>query len=280
MDAVTPFVEPDPWSRAYVEQQRVRVEGVIADVQRRSIEGLQTEQIFMIVEPSVGMRSDILLGPAWYVMSQDAAPLVGTDVSLETFAVSHLGRQAFIAEKMMSRGMSLILRDESGMPLWEAGLSGDAGYGEPVDEAAGANDLVVASHLVGIPVYAAGERFGTIDNVLVETNSGTAAFVEVESGGLFGVGADRCVIPLTAATLEEPQRMQVDLSPTELRESRRFIGQAAGRYDDMACRDRIYKFFGVPPVHFDVTRGERWRRAEAAVAAGSLRPVGALRAER
>ena len=66
--------------------------------------------------------------------------------------------------------------------------------------------LMLVDNLSGTEIQnQQGEKIGTIDSVLVDVESGRIGFVTMTSGGIFGIGEDKYIVPFNALKKTMPQ---------------------------------------------------------------------------
>ena len=71
------------------------------------------------------------LGPAWYIDKQKPAIQVGDKVKVKGSRVTFQGSPVIIAQELSTGGLVLMLRDDSGTPVWAGrrGMGGGMGRG-------------------------------------------------------------------------------------------------------------------------------------------------------
>ncbi len=89
----------------------------------------------------------------------------------------------------------------------------------------------------------AGEELGTVDDLLVDDAEHKVRFLQVASGGILGLGAQKVMIPVDAISRIGDEAVHVDL------ESERVAG--APHYDPTITRDtyreEVYGYYGYGP---------------------------------
>ncbi len=115
------------------------------------------------------------------------------------------------------------------------------------DEQFGAENLKNVDDIKGQNVLDAnGETIGEIESVLVDSRTGKVEYITLTSGGVFGVGGDKYLIPWqalqTATDQEDQEEFRVNLTSEEL--------ENAPKGDEVPSRAQsreIHEFYGVSP---------------------------------
>jgi sporulation protein YlmC with PRC-barrel domain len=79
--------------------------------------------------------------------------------------------------------------------------------------------LMLVDHLIGTEIQnQQGEKIGEIDSVLVDVDNGQVGFVTLTSGGVFGVGDDKYIVPFNALQKKMPQGKEAQAGERQLRQ--------------------------------------------------------------
>ena len=94
--------------------------------------------------------------------------------------------------------------------------------------------LISAEKVIGTPVYnRAGERLGSIDQLMLNKRSGRVAFAVMSFGGVLGIGERYQPLPWARLTYDEARSgYNVDLSPEQLASAPHFGRDEAEREAD------------------------------------------------
>jgi hypothetical protein len=61
---------------------------------------------------------DVHLGPSWYLREKGLSLIVGDKIEVTGSKVTQLGKAAIIAKSVTKEGNTLLLRNDSGIPVW------------------------------------------------------------------------------------------------------------------------------------------------------------------
>ena len=107
----------DPYESAIKDASRTRVRGTIASVRRVEMTG--REQIVVNVRAEDGRTREIILGPSWYVMGHDAAPMRGGTIDADVRIVETEGGGAARVHATSARVNARRCRSATaGHPAW------------------------------------------------------------------------------------------------------------------------------------------------------------------
>ncbi len=110
--------------------------------------------------------------------------------------------------------------------------------------------LIAADKVEGTAVYdRAGEKLGSIHNVMIDKHSGHVVYAVMSFGGFLGVGERYHPLPWGVLRYDTKQggyvvhltREQLEAAPTYGRDE-------APNYDDRAWGKKVYDYYGVPPI--------------------------------
>ncbi len=110
--------------------------------------------------------------------------------------------------------------------------------------------LIAASMVNGTSVYnRAGEKLGSIYDVMLEKRSGKADYAIMSFGGFLGIGDRYHPLPWQALTYDENQGgYVVDIDRNRLEGAPSYSASESGLWDDPAYSRRVNEYYGVPPV--------------------------------
>jgi len=246
----------DPFADGLGAAKRTELDGTIREIDR-TISLNATEQVFITVETPEGERNEVVLGPAWFV-TQKTSPDVGDEAQLKTLRLPegehkglHLARSGEI------RGERVRYRKRDGEPLWME--NGYSRFTDPPERETPPMPLALATDLVGRTAYARGTEVGDVSDVIIERNSGEAAFLVVDADEVEGEAqGKRKLVPWRAASIGKTDRVRIHA------DIQTFAGAETLPDDitlltDAAVLNPIYAVFELEPAAMD---GDRRLRKE------------------
>lgn len=247
-------------AEACMKAEKKEISGTVLSVDRES--GWDTsEKIVIEVQTEGGEREQIVMGPAWYVMSHEAAPMRGDTVTVKAFR--HEDKMVAVSAKHKN-GPELELRDDQGKAAWaendrrESGerdnrqADRDRQRTDRDDRQTRRSDrsgrYVLLTDMIGADAEARGVSSGTIEDAVVERNSGKIVFLAFDPNENFMGIADRIsVVPFTIARVGPDMTVDLDTDA-------RALGNAIEMPDDaknLQSRDRFesaYRAFETKPA--------------------------------
>ena len=254
----------DPYVDGFQDAESVNLSGTVTSVDRDSFEG-GDQQLVVGVRTDDGRTESVILGPSWYVMSQQHAPMRGDEIKLDARRVYYDGQSRLIATGADIGGNQLHYRNDDGTPRWYAadrGQKTDADQASGTDQAGRLAPLMLLSDLTGMPARAHGEESGEIQDAIIEVRSGHVAILALDPNenflgiadellcvpwGVVGVAGDTVQIDADKNMLTAGQPVPDDLSTFSSPASLRPVYTAysidvprfqADRHDRQASRDR------------------------------------------
>ncbi|QNP48943.1 PRC-barrel domain-containing protein [Diaphorobacter aerolatus] len=110
-----------------------------------------------------------------------------------------------------------------------------------------ASSVISSERVRGTDVYnPAGDKLGSIDELMIDKMSGQVRYAVMEFGGFLGIGTDR--YPLPWDTMKYDTGMGgyvVSVAKEQLENAPRYERAAAPEYNDEYGR-RVYDYYGVP----------------------------------
>jgi sporulation protein YlmC with PRC-barrel domain len=111
-----------------------------------------------------------------------------------------------------------------------------------------AQQLMTAKEIEGMKVQnRQGEEIGSVDKVVLDSQDGQIAYVVVSSGGFWGMGGEKAVIPWKAVQLQQEQDepvLMVDVTKDQLKNA------PQGDIEEITDRrqaEEIHQYYGVAP---------------------------------
>lgn len=112
-----------------------------------------------------------------------------------------------------------------------------------------ANPLISSKRVEGTNVYStSGDKLGSIDEVMINKQSGHVAYAVLEFGGFLGIGTDRYPVPwklLDYDTGKDGYVVPIDKSRLEA--APHHARDAAPEYDEAYGR-KVYDYYNLPWV--------------------------------
>jgi sporulation protein YlmC with PRC-barrel domain len=108
------------------------------------------------------------------------------------------------------------------------------------------HDVISSERVEGTTVYnAAGEKLGTIDDLMIDKISGQVRYAVMEFGGFLGMGTDRYPIPWDMLKYDTAQDgYVVPLDKAKLEGAPRYASDNIPDYDD-AYSSSVNKYYGL-----------------------------------
>jgi len=194
----------DPYAEGVRGADTWEFSGRIVEVDRHYTIGAG-EFVTVHVNTSEG-KTPVVLGPSWFVMSGQDAPMRGDMIEGEAFDVR--GEQV-VAKNVSLHGSTMKLRSSSGEAYWAPRLS----EGEKQSKSANVGRFVLMSNLNGRDIECRGKDCGEIDDVIIDRPSGRIAFLSIDPDENFlGIGDTTRLIPWGVANVPVEGSVRVDAS--------------------------------------------------------------------
>ena len=107
--------------------------------------------------------------------------------------------------------------------------------------------VISSDHVEGTKVYnAAGDKLGSIDDLMIDKVSGQIRYAVMEFGGFLGIGTDRYPLPWNMLKYDTAKEgYVVPLDKKRLDDAPRYASEERPIYDDAYAR-RVNDYYGVP----------------------------------
>lgn len=248
--------QEDPYAQKIREGERQELRGTVKSVDRQEGDG----KTIIEVETEQGETKTVLLGPSWYVMTQEGTPYRGDQIMLEVCQIDG-GEADFVACKSMDPTKDYTLRDEQGRPSWAS---------------AGAQRLMLMSDIVGAEAtLPTRDETGDIEDVVVEAENGQIVLVALDANENFlGVGDDLKAVPWPVVRVVSSDTVRIDATEEMLNSSQ----EVPDRLADLASPtelEPIYMIYEVEVIEVRRTAGADQALPDQALAQGD--PIEALR---
>jgi hypothetical protein len=113
-------------------------------------------------------------------------------------------------------------------------------------------DLIAADKVEGTTVYTrAGDKLGSVGNVMIDKISGRVAYAVMSFGGFLGTGKDHYPLPWGALRYDRGMNgYVVDLDPEVLKRAPSYEQADTVDWADESWNRRLHDYYGVPPYWF------------------------------
>jgi sporulation protein YlmC with PRC-barrel domain len=109
--------------------------------------------------------------------------------------------------------------------------------------------LIAANQVQGTTVYdLAGEKLGSLEDVMIDKRSGRIAYAVLSFGGFMGIGDQYHPLPWEKLTYDTDKGgYVVDVDRETLEGAPAYTDEAAAKWDDDAWSRSVYTYYGVHP---------------------------------
>lgn len=110
-------------------------------------------------------------------------------------------------------------------------------------------ELIASNRVEGTAVYdRAGERLGSISNLMIGKRTGQVEYAVLSFGGFLGLGNDHYPIPWRMLTYDvEKGGYVVDLDKERIENAPRYASDRQPLFDE-TYGQTVYGYYGLPPV--------------------------------
>ncbi|UPG73099.1 PRC-barrel domain-containing protein [Roseomonas gilardii subsp. gilardii] len=134
--------------------------------------------------------------------------------------------------------------------IGDPGLTGIPAVSTPAtpDDSNVPNRLISASKVEGTAVYnRAGERLGTVEDIMLDKVSGKVAFAVMSFGGFLGIGEKYHPLPWSTLTYDIAQGgYVVDMTREQLQDAPSYGAEDGIDFNDDAYGRRVYDYYKAP----------------------------------
>ena len=111
---------------------------------------------------------------------------------------------------------------------------------------ASANPIISSERVEGTAVYnPAGDKLGSIDELMIDKISGQVCYAVMEFGGFLGIGTDRYPIPWSMLKYDTAQDgYVVPLDKSQIEGAPRYANDRVPEYDD-TYKGTVDKYYGL-----------------------------------
>ena len=112
---------------------------------------------------------------------------------------------------------------------------------------AATSDVISSERVEGTDVYnTAGDKLGTIDDLMIDKVSGQVRYAVMEFGGFLGIGTERYPVPWHMLKYDVDQDgYVVPLDKAQLERAPRYVADDVPNYDD-TYRSDVDKYYTAP----------------------------------
>ncbi|MEM8756945.1 MAG: PRC-barrel domain-containing protein [Planctomycetota bacterium] len=229
----------DPYAYAGGESPKTNsVTGTIEDVVRfDTVDDVEFVSVNVRPEGRDSELTRVVLGPSWFVMSKDNAPMQGDRISVEAFELSDDTLKRMVATTATIDGKKMKLRDGNAKATWSTGDR----------KAISAPRLMLMSNLIGTDISARDREAGEISCAFIEVKSGKVTLLGVDPNENFlGINDEEIIVPISSVSIGV-DTVRADASPNELKRARELPDdpqQLASR----SMLNKVYGPFGTEPA--------------------------------
>jgi len=240
----------DPFAKGIRGQERKKLRGVITGVDRSTtVHG--EEQVSIEVRSEDGVSRRVVLGPSWYVMSRDAAPMRNDRAVVTGYDLPRDAQNRFVAKEATIAKDRLPLRGEDGMPNWltQDSKRYDGGWDRSEYGGGPTTPLMKLTDLIDLDATARDEAGGEIEGAVLELHTGRVAMLTLDPDENFlGIADETKCVPWSIVGIGDDEvRIDADkemlMRCTELPEDVR-VFRAPSRLNP------VYTVFSVEPAAF------------------------------
>jgi len=191
----------DPFSSQWDSGQTVKIEGEIRQVHRQYTRGMG-EQVIVDIATADGAIRKVALGPSWFVGGGQTSLNRGERISVEAVTLN-------VATAATVNGQRLTLRSEDGAGAWNSDTfkAGSESYSAPYYR----NTLLTTVRKATLDCR--GTTCGTVNDLVLEMNSGTVAFLSIDPNQNFmGIADTKRLIPWAVTTISVDGKVRLDVA--------------------------------------------------------------------
>jgi len=231
----------DPYASNLDLNNKQRVEGEVKRVSREYVSG-QGEQTMLEVLGTDGVTRKVAVGPTWYVGGEDVTFNRGDKVAVET-VVMHVATAAKVGDR------SMVLRGQDGAATW----SNDSFERNGQKFTSSFYQMIRGSELDGNKIVARGVDAGRVDDVILDINSGSVAFLSIDPNDNFlGIADKNRLVPWSVASVSLDGNVRIDATKEMMIAS----PEAPTDWNDFATNGKSSNVYGAYQI--DAPQADRW----------------------
>lgn len=229
---------------AVMEQDGRPLQGQIVGIDRSGFGDAELASVTILTESNE--RFIVVLGPSWHVLGSENAPYRGQRIDVVAVDVDGM----WYATEARIDGNTMKLRNDDGTSTWSTHESTDTPR------------YFLLSDLIGRSVEIAGSTSGEVQSAIVETRSGSVAFIGLDPNENFLGMADTIrLTPWSVMRVDSRLGVSLDTSPADFEEGMQ-VPESLAELTSVATLEQAYAAFGVKPASFE--RREHRREARPA----------------
>lgn len=229
---------------AVMEQDGRPLQGQIVGIDRSGFGDAEHASVTILTESNE--RFIVVLGPSWHVLGSENAPYRGQRIDVVAVDVDGM----WYATEARIDGDTMKLRHDDGTTTWSNHESTDTPR------------YFLLSDLIGRSVEIAGSTSGEVQSAIVETRSGSVAFIGLDPNENFLGMADTIrLTPWGVMRVDSRLGVSLDTNPADFEEGME-VPENLTELTAAATLERAYAAFGVKPASFE--RRENRREARPA----------------
>ncbi len=239
----------DPYAGALDGAKQVSITGEVKRVERVRTTTFG-EQVEIEVATADGSNRRITLGPSWYVNSAAAAPMRGDKVVVDTLALPRDPNQLLAGVHLKTGARELNLRESNGTPVWglKAIESDGHSYSIPYSR------YLLMSSLPGMKIDCRGSECGTVQDIILDRNSGEIGFLSIDPNENFlGIRDTKRMIPWSITSVNLAGLVRIDASKEMVLASPETPSDLS-TLNSGTHAERVYKAFNVSAPRFQPTK--------------------------
>ncbi|MFO0859103.1 MAG: PRC-barrel domain-containing protein [Phycisphaerales bacterium] len=165
--------------------------GKITRIDRRDVGTPGSEEMLVTVTTQDGREQQVVVGPSWYLAGNTLSLYRGAPVDMVVTQADRNGQQVELARSVSIDSRQVSLYDDRGNPSW----SGNGSNNMTGSNMSG-SILLLSKDLQGKRIEARGERFGKVDDLIIDCANGRVAFLSIDPDqAILGMGDTKRMIP-------------------------------------------------------------------------------------
>lgn len=194
------------------ELESKQLTGTITNVKRYDLPSGSEYVAIEVTTADAESIDTVVLGPSWYVMGLENAPMQGDEISVNAFKLERDTEHKLIAQSFDSHDSTVSLRDADGRSIWNPHASASLSEEGEIKQEDSANypesnavaPLIFATDVVGQEVWAYEDHSGEVQDVVIEANSGRLALMLLDPNeNLLGIGDELKCVPFSIAYIND-----------------------------------------------------------------------------
>ena len=235
------------------EQDGRPIEGQIVAIDRNGIGDAEDTVVTVLTESNE--RFEVVLGPSWFVLGGDHAPYRGDVIEIVALDVDGV----WYATETRLDGKELRLRDRDGSARWSTSVDKQTPR------------YFLLTDLIGRSVEIDGSTSGEIQSGVIETGSGSLAFIGLDPNENFLGLADKIVLtPWSVIRVNSALGVSLDAPATAIDGAMEMPSDLKD-LQSRARLERAYSAFDVRPARFERSRSAEHDQTPERSRDGALR---------